>query len=303
MSDEEQTFHLKVADTESSSVLLPAAGRAGALLRLARETAGYSLESLAAIVKVPVRKLEALEAGRLEALPEPVYVRGIVVGICRVLHADAQAILALLPAAPAKPLRQEGAIAPMPFEMTGAESPHRLFEAVAKPHIRWTLAFVLGAALLYFWPAISSWTIRSAAESEALTALQPWVAKGTVALVSQQDAGTAPLPSESPVEVSPSSVLPLPANQASAPVEVPLPVAEELVHLKAHGKTWVEVSDGRGVVVLRRLLADGEQTGVGGQPPLSVVVGNADFTEVWVRGKVYEIKSISQGNVARFEVK
>jgi cytoskeleton protein RodZ len=42
---------------------------------------------------------------------------------------------------------------------------------------------------------------------------------------------------------------------------------------------------------------------VGGQPPLSVVIGNADATEVWVRGKVFDIKSIAQGNVARFEVK
>jgi cytoskeleton protein RodZ len=33
------------------------------------------------------------------------------------------------------------------------------------------------------------------------------------------------------------------------------------------------------------------------------VVGNADVTDVWIRGKVFEIKSMSQGNVARFEVK
>ena len=44
-------------------------------MRTSRDAAGLSLEALAAVVKVPVRKLEALEAGRLDALPESVYVR------------------------------------------------------------------------------------------------------------------------------------------------------------------------------------------------------------------------------------
>ena len=306
MSDADQTHLLRVADAETPSPQASTAERAGALLRASREAAGYSLDGLAAVVKVPVRKLEALEAGRLDALPEPVFVRGMVVGICRVLQADAHAILALLPAAPTKPLKQEGAIAPMPFEMTGADSPHRLLEVVAKPYIRWTLAFVLGAGLLYFWPVLSSWTVRSAVESEALTALQPWVAKGTVAPAPEQGAASAPLP-VAPVApeplVVPIAALAAASSQAS---DAPAPSAapgEDLIRFKSHGKTWLEIADGKGAVVLRRVLADGEQTGVGGQPPLSVVIGNADATEVWVRGKVFDIKSIAQGNVARFEVK
>ncbi len=315
MSDAEQTHLLRVADGESPTPQTSAAERAGALLRASREAAGFSLDALAAVVKVPVRKLEALEAGRLDALPEPVFVRGMVVGICRVLQADAQAILALLPAAPTKPLKQEGAIAPMPFEMTGADSPHRLLEVVARPYIRWTLALVLGAGLLYFWPALSSGSMRSAVESEALSALQPWVAKGTVASAPEQNAVSAPLPVEAEPVVVPvppiaapiaapsaaaSAAASNPASDAPPPLPVPL---GDVIRFKSHGKTWLEIADGKGAVVMRRVLADGEQTGVGGHLPLSVVIGNADATEVWVRGKVFDIKSIAQGNVARFEVK
>ena len=301
MSDEEQMAVLKADETESSPVPLSAAERAGALLRSSREAAGYSLETLAAVVKVPVRKLKALEEGRLDALPEPVFVRGMVVGICRVLHADPQAILALLPATPAKRLVHDGVMAPVLFQTVGADSPYRPLEVLAKPHVRWALALVLGAWLLYFWPDIATWSQQSTPDAEVLTVSQPWVANGTVALP-EQGLGSVPPVAEQAGQAN-TGVVSVPGVQAGVSADATLVPGDELVHFKARGKTWVEVLDGKGLVVLRRVLADGEQTGAGGQPPLAVVVGNADVTEVWVRGKAYEIKSISQGNVARFEVK
>lgn len=303
MSDEEQTSLLKMADTEASGAPLSAAERAGALLRTSREAAGFSLEALAAVVKVPVRKLEALEAGRLDALPESVYVRGIVVGICRVLHVDPQAILALLPLTPAKPLQQQGAIAPVPFQTVGDDSLHSLLGLIAKPYVRWALTIVLGAGLLYFWPDIASLSRQVTADVEVLPVSQPWVANGTVASVPEQLTGIVPTISESVGEVYPGTALTPVGDQASAAAKAALVPAEETVHFKARGKTWVEVMDAKGVVVLRRVLVDGDQAGVGGQSPLAVVIGNADVTDVWVRGKVFDIKSMSQGNVARFEVK
>ena len=301
MSDEEQMAVLKADETESSPVPLSAAERAGALLRSSREAAGYSLETLAAVVKVPVRKLKALEEGRLDALPEPVFVRGMVVGICRVLHADPQAILALLPATPAKRLVHDGVMAPVLFQTVGADSPYRPLEVLAKPHVRWALALVLGAWLLYFWPDIATWSQQSMPDSKVLTVSQPWVANGTVALP-EQGLGSVPPVAEQAGQAN-TGVASVPGVQAGVSADATLVPGDELVRFKARGKTWVEVLDGKGLVVLRRVLADGEQTGAGGQPPLAVVVGNADVTEVWVRGKAYEIKSISQGNVARFEVK
>jgi len=42
---------------------------------------------------------------------------------------------------------------------------------------------------------------------------------------------------------------------------------------------------------------------VSGVLPLSVVVGRADVTDVFVRGKPLELNAVSRENVARFEVK
>jgi len=162
---------------------------------------------------------------------------------------------------------------------------------------------VLGAALLYFWPDIASLSRQVTADAEVLPVSQPWVANGTVASVPEQVTGSVPTNSESVGDIYPSTALATVGDQTSAASKAPLLPAQETVRFKARGKTWVEVTDGKGVVVLRRVLVDGDQAGVGGQPPLAVVIGSADVTDVWIRGKVFEIKSISQGNVARFEVK
>jgi cytoskeleton protein RodZ len=157
--------------------------------------------------------------------------------------------------------------------------------------------------LLYLWPDIASLSRQVTADVEVLPVSQPWVANGTVASVPEQLTAIVPTISESVGEVYPSTALTPVGDQASAAAKAALVPAEETVHFKARGKTWVEVMDAKGMVVLRRVLVDGDQAGVGGQSPLAVVIGNADVTDVWIRGKVFEIKSMSQGNVARFEVK
>ena len=69
------------------------------------------------------------------------------------------------------------------------------------------------------------------------------------------------------------------------------------------GPSWVEVTDAKGVVAVRRLLAAGEAAGASGALPLRVVIGRVDATEVQVRGKPFDLRPVSRDNVARFEVK
>ncbi|MEH3087530.1 MAG: DUF4115 domain-containing protein [Xylophilus ampelinus] len=80
----------------------PAAGQAnevGAMLRGARERAGLDVPALAALLKVPRGRIDALEAGRFEDLPDGVYARSLASSICRALRIEAQPVLALLPQA------------------------------------------------------------------------------------------------------------------------------------------------------------------------------------------------------------
>ena len=72
---------------------------------------------------------------------------------------------------------------------------------------------------------------------------------------------------------------------------------------KARSESWIQVRDAAGALVLQRNLAPNELVSVSGVLPLAVVIGRADATEVFVRGKPYDIGPVSRENVARFEVK
>ena len=76
-----------------------------------------------------------------------------------------------------------------------------------------------------------------------------------------------------------------------------------MVLLKAKGTSWVEVTDGNGVVQVRKTLGAGDVVSASGALPLAVVVGRVDNTEVQVRGKDYDLSRIARDNVAKFEVK
>jgi cytoskeleton protein RodZ len=77
----------------------------------------------------------------------------------------------------------------------------------------------------------------------------------------------------------------------------------DIVTFRAKGDSWVEVTDAKGTVVLRRTLAAGELVGASGVLPLAAVVGRADSTQVEVRGQAFDLSVLAKNNVARFEVK
>ncbi|UUZ70595.1 DUF4115 domain-containing protein [Polaromonas sp. P2-4] len=80
-------------------------------------------------------------------------------------------------------------------------------------------------------------------------------------------------------------------------------VPGNIVTFSTKGESWVEVTDAKGTVVLRRTLAAGEVTGASGALPLTAVVGRADATQVQVRGQALDLTRLTRDNVARFEVK
>ncbi|MGH8805393.1 MAG: DUF4115 domain-containing protein, partial [Polaromonas sp.] len=76
-----------------------------------------------------------------------------------------------------------------------------------------------------------------------------------------------------------------------------------IVTFRARGESWVEVTDAKGTVVLRRTLSAGDVAGASGALPLTAVVGKADATQVQVRGQAFDLAAVARNNVARFEVK
>ena len=73
------------------------AGHAGALIRAARLSRGWSVSHLAMLHKLTERRLEALEEGRFSDVGDATFVRALVRSLCRHLGVDPQPVLDALP--------------------------------------------------------------------------------------------------------------------------------------------------------------------------------------------------------------
>jgi cytoskeleton protein RodZ len=307
----------------------------GVLLRQAREAAGLHIAALAVSLKVPVKKLEALEADRLDLLPDAVFVRALAASVCRTLKIDATQVLALLPQTGKPRLDYQHASINAPFRSPSDGPGPSLWAQISRPAVLAGLLLVLGALVLIFFPvaqpldkvaqavgspvAVISTPVDSPAGSPNPVAAsgQAGVAMAGVELVeSAKAAPQANSAASTSLPAAPAAAQPAPTTQASVMPSVPassalpakgavelLPASGGIIVFKARGESWVEVTDAKGVVVLRRTLLSGESAGATGALPLAAVVGRADATQVQVRGRAFDLAAVSKDNVARFEVK
>jgi len=160
----------------------------------------------------------------------------------------------------------------------------------------WWIALVLLllAGLIYFYPQIAQIAQMGQA---ALTAAapQPSAPAAPATQPEPQDAAVQAMPAASMPE---APALPTALDRGASTLKLAQPV----LVFKARGSTWIEVTDAKGTVLLRRTLAAAEAAEVLGDLPLVVVVGRADHTDVWLRGVLFSLETHTQDNVARFKV-
>jgi len=320
----------------------------GAMLRQAREARGLHIAALAVLLKVPVKKLEALESDRLDLLPDAVFVRALASSVCRTLKIDPAIILARLPQTDAPKLTYQGTGINEPFRSPGDGPGPSVWAQVSRPAALAGLLLLMGALVLIFLPAIKTGisevrletiefktknmetekTMAAAAVAEArladsqkatVTSVSSLATAGisvvpsepTSAIAATAAIGGPPQATKSSVTVTVSSPLPTSASKVSSAgtssptfvVTANSPRASDVVVFTAKTESWVEATDARGQVVLRRTLAAGEVVGASGALPLKVIVGRANATQVQIRGKVFDVNAVAKDNVARFEVK
>lgn len=291
---------------------------AGAMLRAAREAQGLHIAMLAVSLKVPVKKLEALEAERYDLLPDTVFVRALASSVCRALGIDAAPVLATLPRSDVPRIKSSVAGLNTTFNDASRGSGRRLLSHFGKPLGLAMVLLVLGIFAVVFLPAGTS--------SERVLAMLPG-GNSSLPPIASVPLESEPLPAVTsslqvsevlpPLVVINSADMPVrAAGQASPPVlnalastpALPLDVVSgahtgEVLSLRALGASWVEVVDAKGVLQLRKTLLKDEVVPVTGALPLVVVLGRADLVAVTVRGQPFDAISIAKDNVARFEVK
>ena len=311
---------------------------AGALLKAAREREGLHVAVLAATIKVSPAKLQALEQGHYDQLPNATFTRALAQSVCRSLKIDPRPVLALLPQVETLPLEGAGARLNTPFNDRPNRSDGGGLAWASKPMF-WAGGLLLLAALavgfvppsmVERWastvstiaptmPASAAASAVAAApqEAPASAAAQPASAAASAAAVAAPEAAAsgpvvlgAAEPASSAAVNGPQTARAMAASTSAAPAipPMPAPVAPTtagggVLRLTASADSWIEVLDGQGQPVFSRILARGEAVAVDAPPPLRVRVGNAAGTSVAFRGQSFDLGPYTRDNVARLELR
>jgi cytoskeleton protein RodZ len=306
------------------------AGGPGARLGAARRQQGLHIAALAAQLKVPVARLEALEAERWSELPDATHARALATSVCRVLNLDAAAVLAGMPRATGAALERVSAGLNQPVrDGAGWRAPRARLWAGA------VLLLVLAAALA-LWPrdrGLGEWV---GAWTEGLSSGQAAERSVVPTASSQPTPPTLPSPTDSPVAADPSgaanpsavppagseaapfmpagtanasnpaSALAAPSAVISPPGGVTLtPHGVARLDIEAHaGASWISVVDAKGISQAARMLTQGERfTLEQPEAPLRLVLGNAPALRLSWRGQPQALDAHTAARVARLELK
>jgi cytoskeleton protein RodZ len=285
---------------------------AGQMLKKARLDAGLHIAALAVSLRVPVKRIEALENGQMDLLPDMVFVRALTSSICQALKIDPAPILEKLPKAMSPRLNGDDVGINTPIGLSGSGKESVLLGLFTSPWFLGIVFLCVSAAGIYLWPKASVVSLPEVVISpKVLPELGVSQAK-EVQVVTESSVAPNLTASSSLAAASITSGATIVAASPVAEVAtitaatVAVPVAastnDKLVTFKATGQTWVEVKNASGATVFKKLLNDGETAGTSGATPLTVIVGRADVTQVEVRGKPVNLTPVSKSNVARFEV-
>jgi len=304
----------------------------GQTLSSERERQGLSRSDAAQRLHMSAWQVEALETGDFTRLPKGTFLRGFVRNYAKVLGLAPDAVMPLL-VEDAPPGGRPGIVVP-----TQNIRFDPLHERLQSPYVKAaTIAFVVVAvalAAMYWWlfvrPALPASVARkpqpatphvatipipqtapfvppsvSPPPPPATTvAAAPAPAKGPAAeKVAAADKAAADKAAADKVAAEKAAADKAAAADATAPAG-PLVVGEGPGKLKFrfHGASWVEIRDSRGKVILSKLNQPGSEAQVAGQPPFSLIVGNAPEVELFYNDREVDLESHTKVAVARLTV-
>jgi cytoskeleton protein RodZ len=282
------------------SQLPPAAGRSapdhadedgsfGRALAAAREARGLSQSDIAAQLRLNVRQVRAIEAEDLAALPEGPFIRGYVRNYARLVDLPPEPLLFLLGRRlkPTDPLPIGGGTA---AAATPIQRPPR--EPLSG-------RIVIGGALaaLLVFAAFGWWTMSADQRARV-----PEVVQSVPAANVEQPPAPAPVAPE-PLAAAPVAETPSPAPEAAPASAAALASAEAALHFKFRGRSWVEVRQADGTMLMSKNNPPGTEQTIDGVPPYTVVIGNASKVDLEFRGEPVDLAAaVSRDDVARLRL-
>ena len=291
----EQVQHAAEIPPEES---VPAVPTMGELMIAARERWNLSAGDVARQLRLALRQIQALEANRFESLPGNTFVRGFIRNYAKVVQTDPATFLDAYERS--RPQMQTPEIWPIKNER---------IDFTTKPIPNWVWYLVGAAVTALLIPVV----IYLALQDDELPAKPtPQAVSPQASSVSAEEAQillNLPLPqvvprddtlasSSPPTEASPQGMLtpstPVPGTVVAAPT-APYP----LLQLNFEGNAWVEIRDKSGKKIFSQLSHSGSEQVVQGEPPLSLIVGDAAKVRIIYNGNPVNLAPHIKKTVAR----
>jgi len=289
------------------------------MLQQARLAAGVEIEPLAAVLKVSVRKLQALEAGELNNPREMTFTRALAASVCRQLRIEPGPVLDAWPGQSA-----DATAVPKTLSNDGTPNAATALPASAQPTggRGWLGVLVVLLIGVGVWMAYQQMQHASERRQARATAQPAVIApeRTEPAAAAVAEAPAAPVTEIAPpkggtVEAAPVTPPAVNATQPEAPAKpgpivnnqsaplTPAAIGNHILVLHALEASWIEVTDVSGARVFTRLMSAGDHVAIDeGGRPLSVLIGNAAGVRVYSRSKALDLTDKARLNVARFDV-
>jgi cytoskeleton protein RodZ len=300
----------------SDSTLTTSDQRPGQRLKEARESLSWSIDEVAAKLKLKPRQVQAMEADAYGELPGATFVRGFMRNYAKLVQLDPEQLLS--------GLRGEAA-----RDSPTVSAPHAHIQYVERPYKKSNRALLAAAAAIFatavglvtLWrwdgslqragqppgsevPATSPAPGASAPQAAA-PASEPAPATAVApSAVGQPQTGATSDVKPGAAAASNDAAIPPPADASGKPESIspPPPVTPEKASVKLSFDTtsWVQVKDGRGKVVFTRTGQPGGEHEFAATLPLKFIIGNAAKVKMTYNGEPFDLMPHLEGTVARF---
>ncbi|MBU1691458.1 MAG: DUF4115 domain-containing protein [Gammaproteobacteria bacterium] len=298
------TEEFEVNPAEQQVEVRPSAGK---MLAESRERLGLSVAEVSRQLRLSPRQIEALETDDHASLPGETFLRGFLRNYAKLLQIDPEALLALCRPEPLQV--QSIAVPTSRIEFGGKRRLMPFGDHSGKPWSKY--AAIIGVVVLALsWgmyelflgqPSPQNALVKSAGETTMVLSLPQAVAPLQTAPITNQAVETVPAPVPATV---PAAVMVAPAA-AEAPVSSapsPAEVGGQRLQFVFDGDAWVEVKDKGGKVIFYQLNSKGSQQSVRGNPPFSMVIGNAAHVRLTYNDKPIDLTPHIKVDVARLTI-
>jgi cytoskeleton protein RodZ len=298
----------------------------GGMLREARERLGLSVADVAAQIKFAPRQIEALEADDFKHLPEVAFLRGFVRSYAKILHLDAQTLLAVMPQTKAAVAELIPPSVEVPFPIAYSPQKQNLILLGAALLLA---VVVVGFAVWHFTTPVKQakvakietpislpTEIQVAPAQPAPEPIPVPVPAPAPAPAQKQNVTTPSIPSESkkrPSVTGEQSAVGKTKTESAQPVEKIKPEAKikpvtqikptepstqhdtstqiTTIRLVFDEESWTEIQDKDGKILSSQVNPKGSELTLKGHLPLSLVIGHAATTRLYQDGEPVDLSS------------